>query len=115
MAVQGPYTISILNIFSMVSGGSIGTVLRLDVFIVAVSPGSKDGSRGSDEIVKFFLPNRCKCALSLSGFKNPMDFNRLFVDIDTCFDCEEFGLYTGSTVGGDNIVGVVVASDGDTC
>ena len=53
-------------------------------------------------------------ALSLSGFKKPMDFNRLLVDIDTCFDCDELGLYTGSRVGGDIVFGSGVASDGMT-
>ena len=65
-------------------------------------------------MMKFFLPSRCRLALSRSGFRKPMDFNRLLVDIDTCFDCDELGLYTGSKVGGDIVVGCGVTSDGVT-
>ena len=106
---------SMLKILAMDDGGLIGVVLRRDVFIVAVSPGSNTGSRGKADIEKFFFPRRWIFAFNLSGFRKPIDFNRLFVDIDTCFDCDEFGRYTGSTVGGDAVVGSIVASDGETC
>lgn len=61
------------------------------LLIVAVSPGSSFGSLGSFDMLKLFLPNLCRFALRQSIFRKPIDFNRLEVDIDTNFDCEELG------------------------